>query len=505
MKTTRNAIAVGLVTVIVAVGLYFTISTIAGSRAAGKQYVVWGLFPDASGLVVRSRVMMAGIPVGHIQAIGLQPFEIDAGVDGEGPPARRTIMGARVDIAVNGDVPLYKDARALRTVGSIVTGDYIIVLAPGDPKLERLKDGDRIIAVSEAGVFGQIGDIAGDIKQVTANLKQVFGSDEGGKQMSEVLANLRDISASINRLVEQNQETVTRTLQNIDGIAAETRPNLKQVVEDMRRITGTLREFVEANKDSATGAVASADQALKDIRQAVAKLDKVLDDVGQVTGGIAEGEGTVGRLLTDDKLIDDVESVVEDVKGFLGGVTALKTIVGLAGEFNFYDNTLKTTLQLRLQPREDKYYLIEAIYDPRGATSRKEIVVESTDPSQPAQYREVQHITRDSLLFSLMFARRLGFATFRFGIKESSGGVGLDLHLLHDRVELSTDIYRFGDDVYPRLKPMVAVEFLRHLFIIGGINDTINDSRDYFIGMMIRFNDEDLKTILAFSPSVPAS
>ncbi|HUT78421.1 MAG TPA: MlaD family protein, partial [Polyangia bacterium] len=194
MKTTRNAIAVGLVTVIVAVGLYFTISTIAGSRAADEQYTVWGLFPDASGLVVRSRVLMAGIPVGHIQSIGLESFEVDAGLDKEGQPAVKSITGAKVVIAVNGDVPLYTDARALRMVGSVVTGDYIIVLAPGDPKLPRLEDDDRITAVSEAGVFGQIGDIAGDIKLVTANLRQVFGSDEGGKQMSEVLANLRDIS-----------------------------------------------------------------------------------------------------------------------------------------------------------------------------------------------------------------------------------------------------------------------------------------------------------------------
>jgi phospholipid/cholesterol/gamma-HCH transport system substrate-binding protein len=505
MKNARNAVAVGLVTIVVVVGLFYTIRMIAGARSAAEAYTVWGLFPDASGLVVRSRVIMAGIPVGHIQSIALHPLEVDAGVDGEGQPAKTTVMGAKVVLAVNGDVPLYEDARALRVVGSIVTGDYIIALTPGDPKLVRLKDGDRITAVAEAGVFGQIGDIAGDIKQVTHNLKQVFGSEEGGRQMSEVLANLRDISASINALVEQNQETVSRTLQNVDGIAAENRPNIREVVTDMRRITESLREFVEANRDSASSAVASADQAIKDIREAAAKLNKVLGDVGEVTSGLAEGEGTVGRLLRDDRLIDDVETIVDDVKGFVGGVTALKTIVGLAGEFNFYDNTLKTTLQLRLQPREDKYYLIEAIYDPRGATSRKEIVVESTDPSQPAQYREVQHITRDSLLFSLMFARRLHFATFRFGIKESSGGVGLDLHALHDRVELSTDIYHFGEDVYPRLKVVVAMEFLRHLYIIGGINDSLNDSRDYFIGMMVRFNDEDLKTILAFSPSVPAS
>lgn len=503
MITARNAISVGLMTVIVVIGLYHTVGTIAGIRSSDERYMVWGLFPDAGGLVVRSRVMMAGIPVGHIKSIRLQPLDDGRVSDDETAPG--ATMGARVDIAVDADVPLYVDARALRVVGSVVTGDYVIVLTPGDPTAERLKDGDRIIAVSEAGVFGQIGDIAGDIKQVTHNLRQVFGSEEGGRQMAEVLASLRDISGSIQLLVEQNQETVVRTIENIDGMAADTRPNLKQVVEDMRRITHALREFVEANQASASSVVASADQAMRDISEAVVKLDKVFDDVGEVTGGLAGGEGTVGRLLKDDLLIDDVESIVGDVRSFVGGLTALRTVVGLSGEYNFYDNTLKTTLQLRLQPREDKYYLIEAVYDPRGATSRREVVVESTDPSQPAQYREVQHITRDSLLFSLMFARRLGFATFRFGIKESSGGLGLDLHMLGDRIELTTDVYRFGDDVYPRLKPMMAVEFLRHLYIVGGINDVINENRDYFIGMMIRFNDEDLKTILAFSPSVPAS
>ena len=505
MKTARNAIAVGLVTVAAAVGLYYTLDFVTESRTSGEEYRVWAIFPDASGLVERSRVMMAGIPVGFIDSIELQSYQVDAGPGEDGRPRTRTEMGAKVTVAVDGDVPLHTDGRAARVVGSMVTGDYMIVLTPGDPKKPRLEDGDRIPIATESGLLGDIDTIAGDIKQVTANLSQVFGTEESGRQMGEVLANLRDISVSINKLLEQNQETVNRTLENIDGITTDARPGLREIVRNMRDLTESLNEFVEKNEGKASEAVETADATLQDIQRSVAKLDRVLGDVGEVTEGVAEGEGTVGRLLTDDKLIDDVEGVVDDVGGFVEGVTKLKTIVGLAGEFNFYDNTLKTTLQLRLQPREDKYYLIEAIYDPRGATSREEIVYESTDPSEPAQYREVRHITRDSLLFSFMFARRLRFATFRFGLKESSGGIGLDLHMLRDRVELTTDIYRFGEDVYPRLKETIAIEFLRHLYIIGGINDTLNESRDYFVGMMIRFNDEDLKTILAFSPSAPAS
>jgi phospholipid/cholesterol/gamma-HCH transport system substrate-binding protein len=311
MKTTRNAVAVGVVTILVIVGVYYAVRFVSESTTRSGQYVVWALFPDASGLVAGSRVRIAGIPVGYIESIRLQQYQVDAGVDDQGKPKKSIKVGARVDIAVDGDVALYKNGKALRTVGSMVTGDYLIVLVPGDARKEKLKDGDQIDAVGETGLLGEIDVIAEDIKSVTHNLNQVFGSEEGGRQMGEVLANLRDISKSINKLLEQNSEAFTRTMHNIDAMTADNRPGLREIVENMRQITESLKEFVDRNEGQAGDAVATANATLKDIQGAVQKLDRVLDDVGEVTGGIKEGEGTVGRLLTDDKLIDDVENVVE--------------------------------------------------------------------------------------------------------------------------------------------------------------------------------------------------
>lgn len=500
MKTTRNAVAVGVVTIAILAGLYVTLRFVSETSEMDGQYRVWAVFPDASGLVEGSRVRIAGIPVGYIDKIHLYDYEVDAGLGPDGKHVKETVVGARVDIVVGSDVLLFENARALKAAGGLL-GDMFVVLVPGDRTADRLEDGDQILDTGEAGLLGSLDEISSDISEVTANLKTVFGSEEGGKQMGEVLANLRDISVSINKLLEQNTESVNRTLDNIDKMTAETRPGLVKIVDDLQAITADVRVFVDKNAGTADDAISEADMTIKEVRAAVAKLDRALENLGDLTEGVNEGEGTVGRLLKDDKLIDDVEGVVENAGEFVDDLTRLRTIVGLAGEFNFYDNTLKTTLQLRLQPREDKYYLIEGIYDPRGSTTRKETVIESTNPDDPPQWRETRTKTTEQLLFSFMFARRLRFATFRFGIKESSGGLGLDIHLLRDRVELSTDLYRFGDDVYPRLKAMVAMEFLRHLYIIGGINDTLNENRDYFIGAMLRFDDEDLKTMLAFAPT----
>jgi phospholipid/cholesterol/gamma-HCH transport system substrate-binding protein len=39
------------------------------------------------------------------------------------------------------------------------------------------------------------------------------------------------------------------------------------------------------------------------------------------------------------------------------------------------------------------------------------------------------------------------------------------------------------------------------LWLIGGVDNILSDTeRDYFVGAQLKFNDEDLKTILPFAP-----
>jgi phospholipid/cholesterol/gamma-HCH transport system substrate-binding protein len=98
-----------------------------------------------------------------------------------------------------------------------------------------------------------------------------------------------------------------------------------------------------------------------------------------------------------------------------------------------------------------------------------------------------------------MYARRVGPATFRFGIRESTGGVGVDFNLFRDRLELRSDLFDFSSAALPRLRLAAAYEFIRHMWIIGGVDDILNPRRDVFLGAMLRVNDEDLRSILPFA------
>jgi len=187
----------------------------------------------------------------------------------------------------------------------------------------------------------------------------------------------------------------------------------------------------------------------------------------------------------------------------VGGLSRLQTIVVLRTDYQFLSSTVKSYVELRLQPREDKYYLIQVVNDPRGLTRYEQIDVDTTNPNDPPHYREVRTVTSNSFRFSLQFAQSFGPFTGRFGIMESTGGVGLDLLLFEKRFELRQDLFGFGEVVLPRWRVSLGYEFVNRLWLLGGVDDILSDSRrDYFVGLQLKFNDEDLKQILPFAPSV---
>jgi phospholipid/cholesterol/gamma-HCH transport system substrate-binding protein len=48
----------------------------------------------------------------------------------------------------------------------------------------------------------------------------------------------------------------------------------------------------------------------------------------------------------------------------------------------------------------------------------------------------------------------------------------------------------------------LGYQFINHLWLLGGMDDILSGNRrDYFVGLQLLFNDEDLKAILPFVPS----
>jgi phospholipid/cholesterol/gamma-HCH transport system substrate-binding protein len=476
MRDTVKAAMVGVLVVAVLAATWLAWRFVDERSAGSGGYQVWAVFEDAQGLVEKSRVLVAGIDVGYIEDIRLWENR------------------ARVDIHIREGVDLYDDAFVTKRTASIL-GEAILVIHPGSTTEPEVEDGDRIAVVEGApgtdAILESVGRIAESVERVTAQLERSFGTDEAGEQMQSALRNLSEALEAVNRTIQQNEESISRTLTNVERTTDTAGPQIVRILDNVESVTRDVRQIVGDNREGLAEAGGQVTDTVASINRAV-------------TGRTARGEGTIGRLTSDEQLIDEVEGVVQNVSDIVGPISRLQTIVGLRSEYNFLANTFKNYVSLRLQPREDRYYLIELIDDPRGLTEFTQTTVRRSPPpdGEPASYQETRVETRDAFRFSLEFAKRIHFATLRFGIIESTGGLGVDVHLLDDSLEVTADLFAFGDGSFPRLRTRVAYEVVSRLWILGGVDDSLNESRDFFLGAMLRFNDEDLKSILPFASGV---
>ena len=423
---------VGLLVVIVAAISYFLIRSTSEHSSNGKGVAVFGLFRDASGLFEKSRVQTAGIAVGQIDERKLD----------------QETAKAKITIRMLPSITLYENAVVSKKSASLL-GEYYLEIDPGTPvgldhgqrrEMRKLKDGDQILRVIEPT---QMGDMLNDVATLLPILHDIL---EDVRKLTS--GTITDIADNINKLIESNSDTLGRLLERVDTIAANVEGvtsteagDVKASIKNVRDITDSIKSLVGTTQGQIAGTGNKMQGSIDRLQNTLDNLDKSMKNIESITERIDKGEGTVGHILNDDTIARNVEDITENASGFIRSVTKLQTIVGLRTEYNILANTLKNYLSVQIMPRPDKFYLIELVEDPRGYSNT---VLTATHSSANPFISSITTTTSDALRFSLMFGKRIGFGSatlgLRFGIKESTGGVGGDLYLFDDKLELSTDV-----------------------------------------------------------------
>jgi len=538
MNRWRAPLLVGLVGIAAVVAFVLLFGTVRRDVVGeGEGYRVYADFEDVSGLAASSRVTISGVPVGTMERFDLVTRE-----DGS--------TRARVWIRMGDEIVLYRgtpgpggrsvNAATITRRAATMLGDYYLEISPGLAG-ERLREGDAIPnVIGDAGlmaiakkledasdIFPRIQQIAEDIHVVTSSLSAVVGGVEGEARIRQVV------------------DDVVRSAEQIAGAASDVRAFVGQelgsagepgrfgrIVANVERFTADASRLTHSSGDDLARTIANIEAISADLREvlskpateggdpgrldrAMARIEASLDNLERATGAVARiaeqidrGEGSIGRLVKDDAVVDKAETVIDDLGGLVGSVSRLKTEIGFRSEFNVFQRALKNYLSLRFVPDRTKYYLIELVWDPRGKTSTYERVTYTNDPRVPGAVAERVVETREGIKFSMQMARSLWLAhdqvtlTGRFGLIESTGGVGGDLGLWGNTFNVSADLFDFSGDTYPRLKMLATYRFLDYLYVTAGVDDVINArGRDYFVGAGFRFMDADIKALLFTAPT----
>lgn len=489
----------GTITTEAKVGLFILIAMLilgymtlqVGQRGFGikKGYLVDVVFDNVSGLNKYSAVQIAGVEVGRVEDILLK--------DGK----------ALVRLRIIPSVTLEKDVSAsIKTRG--VLGDKYIEITPGTRGMAALEAGEQIQKVERQAdidrLINQIGAIADDIKTVSGALSNVLGGQAGQENIGGILENMKQLTQNINNLVVSNEATIRSMLLN----AQELTTNLNQVVvknddkvgEMIDSLHGASREMEKTFAafsqiaDEVNRGEGTLGQLMKD-KTAMTNLNKTLASLQEVSDKINQGKGTLGKLINDEETVNNLNESLSGINRYVTKAEQFRTFLSYRGEYLWDKSNFKSHLDVKIQPKQDQFYLLGLVSDPRGRLAVR-------DYTTGGVTTRTEEWDKSGLLFNAQIGKRFRNVVLRGGILESTGGIGVDYMALNDRLKLTFEAFDFSSDRNAHLKGYADVQLFKYLYLTGGWDDFISNrgNSSGFVGLSIRFEDDDLKYLLTSTP-----
>jgi len=455
------------------------------------QNVYRARFSSAAGIDKKAPVRIAGVRVGLVRDISL--------LDGM----------AVLDLALDPAVQLHEGASA-SVVNMGILGDKYVEVSPGHLGGPLLSPGSFLagsVPPSIDDVLKIATDIGGDVKEVTAALRQSIGGNQGAEKISEIVDNIRDLTATLKVLIENNQSNVNQTTENFREFSAVLRDQLPIIAEKINELADQLSVVVGENRENLRG-------SLENIRDLSGKLEASAENLNQITGKIAAGEGSIGKLVNDETTVDNlnetldsIEDGVQTLQDSLGRVRRFRLNMVVRGESLPGVSDSRYALGFDLWTTDARFFRIEGVSTPWGKVRHQQTIETVTLPDGDIEttIRDQTKIEPDKVLFNAQIGYRLfENTTVRAGLFESEGGVGVDqrFNLWNRTAQLSMEAYDWSRDINsnPHLRLEGRFYVNPNLFLSAGWDDPLFSERSSVIlGGGVTWNDEDVKYSLGLA------
>jgi phospholipid/cholesterol/gamma-HCH transport system substrate-binding protein len=196
---------------------------------------------------------------------------------------------ARVTIRMPSDVILYKDAKGyIKSEGFL--GEKYVEVSPGTSGYSKLGQNDVVAQgeppVDMEQVISRMGAIGEDIKDITKPLGDVLKAVDA-KKVEGMIDNFNKFSGQLTGIADDSKETIQR--------AKEAFSRMEDIGDKVNRGEGTLGKLV------------TDDTIYQDAKKTVETLKTVSEK-------IERGEGALGKMINDDSLYQEAKKTVEALK-----------------------------------------------------------------------------------------------------------------------------------------------------------------------------------------------
>jgi phospholipid/cholesterol/gamma-HCH transport system substrate-binding protein len=343
-----------------------------------------------------------------------------------------------------------------------------------------------------------LGGIAKDVKGVTQALNESIGGEQGREKLDEIVDNVRVLTGEFRAMAQENHGTINTTLANVQQMTGDLREKLPQIAQQFEDLGRNLNELVSEDRPELKG-------VMTDVRKLVASLQGTSENIKAITDRINRGEGTVGKLLTDDTTVKKINDAVDNLNSMLGGFRSM----GLELDMNAARWTRRSDseggLDVNIVPGNDHWYSLGFHSTPDGkiGQSSSASTVNSTPGGSLATTTTTIN-TDQTFTFNAAYNKRLwDHLVLSAGLIESTAGVSAEYRTLDDRLRFGAMGYDFtkrSDKPDPRYRITGSFQFYKGIYAQAGVQDLASSPlRTFFIGGGVRWKDEDLKKLVGLA------
>lgn len=195
------------------------------------------------------------------------------------------------------NITIYKDAKAyLKSEGFL--GEKYIEIVPGTP---------GSLKVEPNGVIEQ-GSPPADVEQFLANVSAVR------EDLKEVIKPLGDVLKAID---PKKVEEIVTNVDKFSGQLTSLAKDSKETIEKAKGAFSKMEDIGEkVNKGEGTLGKLITDESLyRDAKEVVEKVKGTAETLKNVSDKIERGEGTLGKLIQDDSLYNEAKETLQSMKG----------------------------------------------------------------------------------------------------------------------------------------------------------------------------------------------
>jgi len=301
-----------------------------GGLSFEKTYTVYVDFDNPGGLQSGAAVRIAGVKVGSVKALEFQGGKIDP------KTGRRVLVRAQVAIEQKVKDAIHDDADFYVTTQGVL-GEQFMAIEPGSVERPIPQEGASVKGIDPPRIDLFLAK-AYELLDVTVN-----GIKNNRETLSAIATNTASLLKGLNVLITENKDRIDRIVANVEEMTVEAKqlthdarvnyvdsPKLLRTVDTIDKLTTQIqgdtgpmlkdaREAL-ANLNRVSSTVGDPQQqekirkALQDIAQLAERANSTVADTQAIVSHIKNGKGTVGALVMDEEVYDDMQELVRDLK-----------------------------------------------------------------------------------------------------------------------------------------------------------------------------------------------